>query len=78
MTLLEWQGWLMICLEAGVLWILIKEFNYDKEKYERQAQRKKSKEAKAPKAIRDAEVLAPSDSGRSPETAGRFGDAPKP
>lgn len=43
MNLLEWQGWIMIILEAGVLWILIKEFNYDAEKYERQKQRKKRK-----------------------------------
>lgn len=44
MNILETQGWLMICLEAGVLWILIKEFNYDKDKYERQAQRKNRKD----------------------------------
>lgn len=40
-TFIEIREWLMLLLEAGVLWILVKEFNYDKDKYERQAKRKK-------------------------------------
>lgn len=41
MNLLELQGWLMILLESYVCWILTKEYNYDKDKYERQKQRKR-------------------------------------
>ena len=43
MSLIELQGYIMIILEAYVCWILTKEYNYDKAKYERQAQRKKRK-----------------------------------
>lgn len=41
MNLLEIQGWAMIALEGYVCWILTKEYNYDRDKYERQKQRKK-------------------------------------
>jgi hypothetical protein len=43
MTLLEFQGWLLIILEMYVCYILTKEFNYDADKYERAKQRKKRK-----------------------------------
>ena len=39
----ESREWLNTILEAGVLWILIKEFLYDKDKFERQEQRKRKK-----------------------------------
>lgn len=42
-TFTELREWLMLLLEGGVLWILIKEFNYDKDKYERHEQRKRRK-----------------------------------
>lgn len=55
------HAWLDTALEAAILWILVKEFNYDKEKYERQAERNRSKKAKKDKDVDTASI--PSSGG---------------
>lgn len=56
------HAWIDTCLEAAILWILIKEFNYDKEKYERQAERNRNKKAKKDKGLDTSPI--PNSSGK--------------
>lgn len=58
--MIELHAWLDTVLEAGILWILIREYNFDKIAYEKEQYKKISKRKKS-KGLDTAQIPSGSD-----------------